>query len=113
MKFNLTEEHELIKKNAREFAVNELLPGAIERDENKIWPKEAVAKMAKMGFLGMMVSEKWGGAGMDTISYTLAMEEVARIDASAAVIMSVNNSLVCALLEKYGSKYQKEKYLYQ
>ena len=111
MNFNLTQEHELIKKNAREFAVNELLPGVIERDEKKIWPKEAIEKMSEMGFMGIMVSPKWGGSGMDPIAYTIAMEEISRVDASAAVVMSVNNSLVCSLLEKYGSEYQKEKYL--
>jgi len=111
MNFKLSEEHILVKKNAREFALNELLSGAIERDEKKIWPKEAVFKMGKMGYLGMMVDEKWGGDGMDCISYTIAMEEIARIDASVSVIMSVNNSLVCSLIQKFGSDFQKEKYL--
>ena len=111
MKFNLTQEHELIKKNAREFAINELLPGVIERDEKKIWPKQAIDKMSKMGFMGIMVNSKWGGSGMDPISYTIAMEEISRVDASAAVVMSVNNSLVCSLLEKYGTDNQREKYL--
>ena len=111
MKFNLSQEHELIKKNARDFAENELLPGVIERDEKKIWPKEAISKMSAMGFMGIMVDPKWGGSGMDPIAYTIAMEEISRVDASAAVVMSVNNSLVCSLLEKYGNDYQKEKYL--
>ncbi len=111
MDCNLTEEHKLIRLNARDFALKELLPGVIDRDKNKIWPKEAIKKMSKMGFLGMMVKEEWGGAGMDVISYTIAMEEISRIDASAAVVMSVNNSLVCSLLDKYGSNFQKEKYL--
>tara|TARA_B110000116_G_C16781667_1_gene558668 strand:- start:790 stop:1929 length:1140 start_codon:yes stop_codon:yes gene_type:complete len=111
MNFNLTEEHILIKNNAKEFADNELLPGVLERDENKIWPKDQVLKMAEMGLLGMMVSPKWGGSGMDPISYTIAMEEIARVDASAAVVMSVNNSLVCSLIEKYGNDFHKEKYL--
>ena len=111
MNFNLTEEHILIKNNAKEFADNELLPGVLERDENKIWPKDQILKMAEMGLLGMMVSPKWGGSGMDPISYTIAMEEIARVDASAAVVMSVNNSLVCSLIEKYGNDFHKEKYL--
>ena len=111
MKFNLSQEHELIKKNARDFAENELLPGVIERDEKKIWPKDAIKKMSEMGFMGIMVDSKWGGSGMDPIAYTIAMEEISRVDASAAVVMSVNNSLVCSLLEKYGNNYQKEKYL--
>ena len=111
MNFDLTQEHELIKKNAKEFADKELLPGVLERDENKIWPKEQIKKMAKMGFMGMMVNPKWGGSGMDPISYAIAMEQISRVDASAAVVMSVNNSLVCALIEKYGDDFQKDKYL--
>ena len=111
MNFDLTDEQNLIKKTAREFAVKELLPQAIERDHKKIWPKEAVDKMANLGFMGMMVNNNWDGGGMDTISYAIAMEEIARVDASAAVIMSVNNSLVCYLLEKFGSEFIKEKYL--
>ena len=111
MNFDLTQEHELIKKNAKEFADKELLPGVLERDENKIWPKEQIKKMAEMGFMGMMVNPKWGGSGMDPISYAIAMEEISRVDASAAVVMSVNNSLVCALIEKYGDDFQKDKYL--
>ena len=111
MNFKLTQEHELIKRNAKEFADKELLPGVLDRDENKIWPKEQILKMADMGFLGMMVDPKWGGSGMDTVSYTIAMEEISRVDASAAVVMSVNNSLVCSLIEKYGNEFQKSKYL--
>jgi alkylation response protein AidB-like acyl-CoA dehydrogenase len=111
MNFKFTDEQKLIKSTARNFAVNELIPGAIERDEKKIWPAEAIKKMASLGFMGMMVNPKWGGGGMDTISYAIAMEEIARADASASVIMSVNNSLVCYLLEKYGSEYIKDKYL--
>ena len=111
MNFKFTDEQELIKSTARNFAVNELIPGAIERDDKKIWPAEAIKKMASLGFMGMMVDPKWGGGGMDTISYAIAMEEIARADASASVIMSVNNSLVCYLLEKYGSEYIKDKYL--
>ena len=111
MNFDLTQEHELIKKNAKEFADKELLPGVLERDENKTWPKEQIKKMAEMGFMGMMVNPKWGGSGMDPISYAIAMEQISRVDASAAVVMSVNNSLVCALIEKYGDDFQKDKYL--
>ena len=111
MNFELKQEHKLIQKTARDFAKNELLPGVLNRDENKIWPKEAVAKMADLGFLGMMVNPKYNGSGMDTLSYTIAMEEIARVDAAASVIMSVNNSLVCSLLSKFGNKFQKEKYL--
>ena len=98
MNFELTQEHRLIQKTAKEFAQNELLPEVLKRDESKIWPKEAVAKMADLGFLGIMVDEKYGGSGMDAISYTIAMEEIAKVDAAASVIMSVNNSLVCSLL---------------
>jgi len=109
--FQLTEEQKLIQKTAREFANLELAPGAIERDEKKIWPREAVNKMAKLGFMGMMVDPKWNGGGIDTISYTIAMEEISRADASTGVIMSVNNSLVCYLLEKYARDSIKETYL--
>ena len=111
MDFKLSEEHLMIQQAARDFAQTELLPGVIERDEHSIFPTEQVKKMAELGFLGMMVDPKYGGAGLDSISYTLAMEEIAKVDASAAVIMSVNNSLVCAGLEKYGSEEQKIKYL--
>ncbi len=111
MKFDLTEEHLMIRDAARDFAKNELLPGVIERDENQKFPSEQVKKMAELGFMGMMVSPDYGGGGMDTISYVLAMEEISKVDASAAVIMSVNNSLVCWGLETYGSQKQKNKYL--
>jgi len=111
MNFELTQEHRLIQKTAKEFAQNELLPEVLKRDESKIWPKEAVAKMADLGFLGIMVDEKYGGSGMDTISYTIAMEEIAKVDAAASVIMSVNNSLVCSLLSKFGDEFQKEIFL--
>lgn len=111
MNINLSEEHLMIQQAARDFAVNELLPGVIERDEYSKFPTEQVKKMAELGFMGMMVDPKYGGAGLDSISYVLAMEEIAKIDASAAVIMSVNNSLVCAGLEKFGSEEQKMKYL--
>ena len=111
MNFELTEEQKLVQKTARDFSKAELLPGAVERDISKIWPKDAVKKMAELGFMGMMVHPKWNGGGMDSVSYTIAMEEIARSDASASVIMSVNNSLVCYLLEKYGSDFIKKNYL--
>ncbi len=111
MNFQLTEEQILIQKTARDFADTELAPGVVERDEKKIWPKEGVAKMAGLGLMGMMIDQKWNGEGMDTISYTIAMEEISRVEASAGVVMSVNNSLVCYLLEKFASNHIKEKYL--
>ena len=111
MNFQLTEEQILIQKTAREFSDNELAPGVVERDEKKIWPREGIAKMAELGFMGMMVDPKWDGGGMDTVSYTIALEEISRVEASSGVVMSVNNSLVCYLLEKFGSEYLKEKYL--
>ena len=109
--FNLSEEQRLLQQTARDFAINELSAGVIDRDENKIWPKEQISKMAELGFLGMMVNPKWQGGGMDTISYSIAMEEIAAVDASAAVVMSVNNSLVCYLIEYFGNEFQKDKYL--
>ena len=111
MNFELTEEHKMIRDAARDFAQTELLPGVIERDENQSFPTEQVKKLGELGFLGMMVDPKYGGAGMDTISYVLAMEEISKIDASTSVVMSVNNSLVCWGLETYGTEQQKEKYL--
>ena len=111
MHFQLSEEHLMIQKAARDFARNECLPGVIERDEHQKFPKEQVLKLAELGFMGMMVDPRYGGAGMDTISYVLAMEEVSKIDASVSVCMSVNNSLVCWGLEKYGTEAQKQKYL--
>jgi len=111
MHFELTEEHQMIRQAAREFAHSELAPGVIERDENQIFPYEQVKKMGELGFLGMMVDPKYGGGGMDTISYVLAMEEISKVDASAAVIMSVNNSLVCWGLENFANEEQKQKYL--
>ena len=111
MNFQLTEEQILTQKTAREFADNELAPGVVERDEKKIFPKEGIKQMADLGFMGMMVEPKWGGGGMDSISYTIAMEEISRVEASSGVVMSVNNSLVCYLLEKFGSDFLKEKYL--
>ena len=111
MNFQLTEEQILTQKTAREFADNELAPGVVERDEKKIFPKEGIKQMADLGFMGMMVEPKWGGGGMDSISYTIAMEEISRVEASSGVVMSVNNSLVCYLLEKFASDHLKEKYL--
>ena len=111
MKFELSEEHLMIKKAARDFAQNECKPGVIERDEKMIHPTELLKRMGELGFLGMMVSEKYNGGGMDTISYVLAMEEISKVDNSCSVAMSVNNSLVCWGIEQYGSEAQKEKYL--
>jgi len=111
MDFNLTEEHLMIQQAARDFAQAELLPGVIERDEHSKFPTEQVKMMAELGFLGMMVDPKYGGSGLDSVAYVLAMTEIAKVDASAAVVMSVNNSLVCAGLEKYCNEEQKMKYL--
>jgi len=111
MYFELSEEHLMIQQAARDFANNELKPGVIERDEHQKFPHEQIKKLGELGFLGMMVDPKYNGSGMDTISYVLAMEELSKIDASASVVVSVNNSLVCFGLEKYGSEFQKEKYL--
>jgi alkylation response protein AidB-like acyl-CoA dehydrogenase len=111
MDFELSEEHKMIRDAARDFAQTELLPGVIERDETQTFPAEQIKKLAKLGFLGMMVNPKYGGSGMDAISYVLAMEEISKVDASCSVIMSVNNSLVCWGLETFGTEEQKEKYL--
>ena len=111
MNFELSEEHKMIRDAARDFAQNELLPGVIERDENQEFPHEQIKKMGELGFMGMMVSPEYGGGGMDTLSYVLAMEEISKVDASASVVMSVNNSLVCWGLEKFGNEEQKQKYL--
>ncbi|MBV1924043.1 MAG: acyl-CoA dehydrogenase [Flavobacteriaceae bacterium] len=111
MDFSLTEEHIMIRDAARDFAKNELLPGVIERDNKQEFPAQQIKMMGELGFLGMMVDPKYGGGGMDTVSYALAMEEISKIDASASVVMSVNNSLVCYGIEKYGSEDQKQKYL--
>ncbi len=111
MDFSLTEEHLMIRDAARDFARTELLPGVIERDEKQHFPAELVKKMGDLGFLGIMVDPQYGGSGMDAISYVLIMEELSKIDASASVIVSVNNSLVCYGLEAYGSEEQKQKYL--
>ena len=111
MKFQLSEEQLMIQQAARDFAINECLPGVIERDEHQKFPKEQIIKLAELGFMGMMVDPKYGGAGMDTISYVLAMEEISKLDASVSVCMSVNNSLVCWGLETYATEEQKQKYL--
>ena len=101
----------MIQQAARDFAQNELLPGVIERDEHQKFPAEQIKKMGELGFMGIMVDPKYGGAGMDAVSYVLAMEEISKVDASASVCMSVNNSLVCWGLEEYGNEEQKQKYL--
>jgi alkylation response protein AidB-like acyl-CoA dehydrogenase len=111
MDFELTEEHLIIQKAARDFAQNELRPGVIERDEYQKFPEEQIRKLGELGFMGMMVDPKYNGAGLDSISYVLVLEELAKIDASSAVIVSVNNSLVCFGLEKYGTEEQKERHL--
>lgn len=111
MNFNLTEEQVQIRDAARDFAVNEIAPSSIERDINAEFPTDIVKQLGEMGFMGMMVSPEWGGSGLDTVSYVLAMEEISKVDASVGVIMSVNNSLVCFGLEKWGTDEQKEKYL--
>lgn len=111
MDFKFTEEQLLIQEAARDFAKTELLPGVIERDEKQEFPKEQVKRMGELGFLGMMTSEQYGGSGMDTVSYALVMEEISKVDASCSVIVSVNNSLVCWGLEKFGNEEQKQKYL--
>jgi alkylation response protein AidB-like acyl-CoA dehydrogenase len=109
--FQLSEEQLAVQAAAREFAVTELLPGVIERDEQQQFPAEQIKRMGELGFMGMMVDPRYNGGGMDTISYVLAMEEISKVDASASVVMSVNNSLVCWGIEKYGTEEQKEKYL--
>ena len=111
MNFELTEEHLAVQKAARDFAQTELLPGVIERDEHQKFPLEQVKKLGELGFLGMMVDPKYGGSGMDSISYVLAMEELSKVDASTSVVVSVNNSLVCWGLENFANEEQKQKYL--
>jgi len=111
MNFQLSEEHLMIQKAARDFANDVLKLGVIERDEHQKFPTEEIKQLGELGFLGMMVSQKYGGGGMDAISYVLAMEEISKVDASASVVMSVNNSLVCWGLEEYGTEEQKQKYL--
>ena len=111
MNFQLSEEQLAVRQAARDFARQECLPGVIERDELQKFPKEQILKLADLGFMGMMVDPQYGGSGMDTVSYVLAMEEISKIDASTSVVVSVNNSLVCYGLQAYGSAMQKEKYL--
>ena len=111
MNFELTEEQIAVRDAAREFAQTKLLPGVIERDENQTFPAEQIKELGELGFLGMMVDPKYGGSGMDTVSYVLAMEELSKVDASCSVVMSVNNSLICWGLETFGTEEQKEKYL--
>jgi len=111
MNFELTEEQIAVRDAAREFAQTKLLPGVIERDENQTFPVEQIKELGELGFLGMMVDPKYGGSGMDAVSYVLAMEEISKVDASCSVVMSVNNSLVCWGLETFGTEEQKEKYL--
>jgi alkylation response protein AidB-like acyl-CoA dehydrogenase len=111
MLFQLSEEQQMIKKAAHDFAIAECLPGVIERDELQKFPKEQIIKLAELGFMGMMVKPEYNGSGMDTVSYVLAMEEISKVDASVSVCMSVNNSLVCYGLQEFGSEEQKQKYL--
>jgi alkylation response protein AidB-like acyl-CoA dehydrogenase len=111
MNFEFSEEQLMIQQAARDFAQNELLPGVIERDEHQKFPAEQIKKLGELGFMGIMVDPQYGGAGMDTVSYVLAMEELSKVDASASVVVSVNNSLVCWGLETYGNEEQKQKYL--
>jgi alkylation response protein AidB-like acyl-CoA dehydrogenase len=111
MDFAYTETHQLIRETARKFAQEKLAPGTIERDENAVFPYEAVKELGELGFMGMMVPEEWGGSGLDVASYAIAVEEVSRVDASVGVIMSVNNSLVCYGLAEFGTDDQKQRYL--
>lgn len=111
VEFDYTEEQLLVQKTAKEFALEHLAPGVIERDEKMEFPFEQVRMLAQMGFMGIMVPEKWNGAGMDAVSYSLAVEEISRVDASTGIIMSVNNSLVCQLLNDWASEDQKDQYL--
>lgn len=111
LNFNLSEEHQAVQEAARDFAQNELLPGIVERDNEARFPTEQVKRMGELGFMGMMVPPEYGGGGMDTVSYVLAMEEISKIDASASVVMSVNNSLVCYGIEAFGTEDQKQTYL--
>jgi alkylation response protein AidB-like acyl-CoA dehydrogenase len=111
MNFEFTEEQLMVRQAARDFAQNELKPGVIDRDEHQRFPAEQIKKLGELGFMGLMTSEQYGGSGMDSISYVLVMEELSKVDASASVVISVNNSLVCYGLEKYGTEEQKQKYL--
>ncbi len=111
MDFSYSETHTLIRETARKFALEKLAPGSIERDEHAVFPYEAVKELGELGFMGMMVPEEWGGSGLDTASYAIAVEEISRVDASVGVIMSVNNSLVCYGLAEYGTDEQKNRFL--
>ncbi len=111
MNFEFTETHQMIRETARKFAEARLAPTSIERDEKEEFPHEAIKELGELGFMGMMIPEQWGGSGLDTISYVIAMEEISRVDASVGVIMSVNNSLVCYGINKYGNEDQKARYL--
>ena len=109
--FTLTEEQELIQKTARDFANTYLLPGVINRDENQEFPSAEISKIGELGFMGMMIPEEWGGSGLDTISYVIALEEIAAIELATSTIMSVNNSLACQVLFDWGTEFQKNKFL--
>ena len=111
MNFEFTETQQMIRETARSFAEEKIAPNTIERDEKEEFPYTIVKEMGALGFMGMMVPEEWGGAGLDTVSYAIAMEEISRVDASCGVIMSVNNSLVCYGLDTYGTEDQKKRYL--
>ncbi|MBI4536064.1 MAG: acyl-CoA dehydrogenase family protein, partial [Ignavibacteriae bacterium] len=111
MNFEFTETHEMIRETARKFAERRVAPTAVDRDEKEEFPYEAVKELGELGFMGMMVPEDWGGSGLDTISYVIAMEEISKVDASVGVIMSVNNSLVCFGINKYGTDDLKQRYL--
>src|SRR5512134_4094042 len=111
MNFDLTETQQLIRDTAKKFAEDVLAPGSIERDEKEEFPHDAIKQLGELGFMGMMVPEAYGGAGLDMVSYILALEEISKVDASCGVIMSVNNSLVCYGLNEWGNEFQKEKYL--
>ncbi|MBD3165669.1 acyl-CoA dehydrogenase, partial [bacterium] len=111
MDFRLSEEQEMVRQTARDFARKELAPGVAERDEKHEFPREQVKKLGELGFMGMVVSEEWNGAGFDSLSYVIALEELAKVDPSTQIICSVNNSLICYPLEKFGSDYIKENFL--
>ncbi len=111
MNFQLSEDHIAIQQAAREFAENEIAPSAVERDKTGEFPTEIIQKLGELGFMGMMVSPEWGGSGLDCVSYVLAMEEFSKVDASVGVVLSVNNSLVCWVIETFGTAEQKEKFL--
>ena len=111
--FEFSEQHEMIRQMASKFAKEEIAPSVIERDINAEFPHEIIKKLGELGFMGMMVSPDWGGSGFDALSYSIAIEEISKVDASVGVILSVHNSLVNWIIEKFGTAYQKEKYLTQ